>query len=102
MFKIDFHNHFYPQPYLAELEKGETWVGLQKNEAGQSLIIYSGDYNIIVPEHYDPEARLEAMAAAGIDMQVLTLTTPGVHVESVAKGIALAQLINDVFAIFEL
>jgi aminocarboxymuconate-semialdehyde decarboxylase len=62
------------------------------------LIAYSGDYNIIVPEHYDPEARLEALNAAGIDMQVLTLTTPGVHVESPEKGLYLAQGVNDAFA----
>ena len=38
------------------------------------------------------------MDAAGVDMQVLTLTTPGVHVESAARGVALASLVNDAFA----
>jgi aminocarboxymuconate-semialdehyde decarboxylase len=98
MLKIDFHNHFYPTPYLAELQKGDTWVGLQKDGAGQTIIAYAGDYNIIVPEHYDPEARLQALDAAGIDMQVLTLTTPGVHVENPEKGHSLAQRVNEAFA----
>ncbi len=96
--KIDFHNHIYPQAYLNELEKGATRASVQKDAQGRTLLINKGDYNIIVPGHYSPEARIEAMDAAGVEMQVLTLTTPGVHIEENAQGIALAQLVNDSFA----
>jgi hypothetical protein len=37
MLKIDFHNHFYPTPYLAELEKGDTWVGVQNEDKAKIL-----------------------------------------------------------------
>src|SRR5262245_13957468 len=95
---IDFHNHFYPMAYLAELEKGNTKATVQKDNEGRTLMVYAGDYNIIVPEHYDPAARLAALDAVGIDMQVLTLTTPGVQFEPPALGLALAQRVNDAFA----
>ena len=57
-----------------------------------------GDYNIIVEEHHNPVARSEAMARAGVDMQCLTLTVPGVHSESARMGVQLAQIVNDGFA----
>jgi aminocarboxymuconate-semialdehyde decarboxylase len=98
MLKIDFHNHFYPAAYLQALEKGDTHATVQKDGQGRTLLVYAGDYNIIVPEHYDPEARIAALDKVGMDMQVLTLTTPGVHIETPARGLALAQRVNDAFA----
>ena len=41
------------------------------------------------------EDRLEAMKDCGVDMQVITLTTPGVEREEVERGIKLARLTND-------
>lgn len=61
-------------------------------------MVYAGDYNIIVSGHRSPETRIKAMDAAGVDMQVLTLTTPGVHIETRSRGVALASLVNDAFA----
>ncbi len=96
--KIDFHNHIYPEVYLAELEKGNTRAVVQKDAAGRTILLNDGDYNIIVAGHRHPEARIEAMDAAGVDMQLLTLTTPGVHIEDKTQGVALARLVNDAFA----
>lgn len=95
---IDFHNHLYPQAYLAELEKGNSRAVVERDANGRMRLINTGDYNIIVDGHYVPEARIEAMDAAGVDMQVLTLTTPGVHIEPAERGAALARLVNDSFA----
>ena len=96
--RIDFHNHFYPEPYLAELDKGQTRATVEKDDEGQTLLVYAGDYNIIVSGHRNPEARIEDMDAAGVDMHVLSLTTPGVHIETRSQGVALARLVNDAFA----
>ena len=43
------------------------------------------------------EDRLKAMATCGVDMQVITLTTPGVERESSERGIKLARLTNDAY-----
>lgn len=96
--KIDFHNHLYPEPYLAELERGRTRITVQRDDEGRTLLVYAGDYNIIVSGHRSPEARIAAMDAAGVDMHVLSLTTPGVHIETKSQGLALASLVNDAFA----
>ncbi|MFQ6016497.1 MAG: amidohydrolase family protein [Anaerolineae bacterium] len=96
--KVDFHNHFYPPQYLAELEKGDTRAKVERDEHGQLLLFYAGDYNVIVRTHRDAEERIREMERCGVDMQVLTLTTPGVHIEEPKQGVALARVVNDAFA----
>lgn len=59
------------------------------------MISYEGDYNIIVGPHVDLEQRLEAMDKFGIDIEVLTLTTPGVEREPPERGKRLARIAND-------
>lgn len=95
---IDFHNHFYPEGYIRELNTGEGYARVSKDKEGRDAIEYSGDYNIVVGPHVKIEDRLEAMARCGIDMQVLSLTTPGVEREKPDRGIKLARLANDGFA----
>ncbi len=41
------------------------------------------------------DGRIEAMDAAGIDMQLLSVTSPGVQVYDAAKGSELAQSVNE-------
>jgi aminocarboxymuconate-semialdehyde decarboxylase len=95
---IDFHNHFFPKVYLDELKHGTYLAKVEQNASGQTVMTQNGDYNIIVEEHYDPDARCIALDAAGVDMQVLTMTVPGVHSEAPQQGIRLAQIVNDGFA----
>jgi aminocarboxymuconate-semialdehyde decarboxylase len=94
---VDFHSHFYPEAYMKELEKESGYATLRKDEQGRLLLEYTGDYNIVVGPHIKLEDRLKAMDKCGIDMQVLTLTTPGVERERVERGIRLARLTNDEF-----
>jgi aminocarboxymuconate-semialdehyde decarboxylase len=95
---VDFHNHYYPDAYLAELRKGDTVARLQTDADGRLLLHYPGDYNVVVKGHRDLDERIRVMDEAGIDVQAFSLTTPGVHVEERERGIALARLVNDEFA----
>lgn len=94
---VDFHNHFFPMSYLQELQKGQSQAKLGRNSDGQLMMSLSGDYSIILETHHNAVARLEAMDAAGVDVQCLTLTVPGVHSEAAAQGVHLARLVNDGF-----
>jgi len=94
---VDFHSHFYPEAYMNELKKEKGYANLRKDPQGRLLLEYTGDYNIVVGPHVKLEDRLKAMDKAGIDMQVLTLTTPGVEREKAERGIRLAKLTNDEF-----
>ncbi|MEX1181964.1 MAG: amidohydrolase family protein, partial [Gemmatimonadota bacterium] len=95
---VDFHNHYYPDAYLRELERGDTTARLEHDADGRMLLHYPGDYNVVVTGHRDLDERIRMMDAADVDVHAFSLTTPGVHVEERERGIALARLVNDEFA----
>jgi aminocarboxymuconate-semialdehyde decarboxylase len=95
---IDVHNHFYPPEYLHALESGDSIVTLTFDEAGNPCVHYPGDYNVCVPGHRDIDFRQRELEREGVDTQVLSLTTPGTHVEPPDRAVRLARLVNDAFA----
>jgi aminocarboxymuconate-semialdehyde decarboxylase len=95
---IDFHNHYYPPAYLDALRTGPSAVRVTIDEDGNPRLHYPGDYNIAVPGHRDIDYRERVLIEHGVDTQVLTLTTPGTHLESLATAARLATLVNDAFA----
>lgn len=95
---IDFHNHFYPPAYLEAIQVGPSSIKVTFDDASNPLLHYPGDYNIVVPGHRDVDFRTQILDKAGVDMQVLTMTTPGTHVESPQRAIELARIVNDEFA----
>jgi aminocarboxymuconate-semialdehyde decarboxylase len=97
---IDFHNHFYPPEYVDALESSTfaSRVKVTHDAEGNPCVHYPGDYNILVPGHRDIEYRQRVLDEHGVNTQVLTFTTPGVHVESPELAIRLATMVNDAFA----
>ena len=95
---IDFHNHYYPDAYLNELERGNTNARLERDGQGRLLVHYPGDYNVVAHGHRDLDEKIRAMDEAGVDVHAFSLTTPGVHIEARERGIALARIVNDEFA----
>ncbi|MGH2372712.1 MAG: amidohydrolase family protein, partial [bacterium] len=95
---IDIHNHFYPPAYLDALTSTPTNVRVTVDAEGNPLLHYPGDYNIVVRGHRDIAYREQVLIEAGVDRQVLTLTTPGTHVEAPERAADLARLVNDAFA----
>ena len=95
---IDFHNHYYPPAYLDALERGPSAVRVTRDAAGNPCVHYPGDFNVCVPGHRDIDYREQVLRDAGVDTQVMTLTTPGTHVEESATAVRLAKLVNDAFA----
>ncbi|UCE40758.1 MAG: amidohydrolase [Candidatus Aminicenantes bacterium] len=92
---IDFHNHFYPPEYLEAIQIGPSNVKITFDADNNPLLHYPGDYNIVVRGHRDIEYRAEVLEKAGVDKQILTFTTPGTHVESPARSVELARLVNN-------
>jgi aminocarboxymuconate-semialdehyde decarboxylase len=95
---IDMHNHFYPPEYLEAIQTGPSNIKVTYDINNNPLLHYPGDYNIIVRGHRDINFRSEVLEEAGVDMQVLTFTTPGVHIESPERAVELARMVNDNFA----
>jgi aminocarboxymuconate-semialdehyde decarboxylase len=95
---IDVHNHFYPPEYLDALRSGDSVVRVTTDEAGNPCVHYPGDYNVAVRGHRDIAYRADVLAREEIDTQIITLTTPGTHVEEPQRAVRLARLVNDAFA----
>lgn len=95
---IDFHNHFYPPEYVEAIQKGPSNVKVTFDEDNNPLLHYPGDYNILVPEHRDIDFREDALRKEGIDMQILTFTTPGTQIETPERSVELARIVNNSFA----
>lgn len=95
---IDFHNHYYPPAYLEALQAGPSNIKITFDQDDNPLLHYPGDYNILVPGHRDIVFRETVLAQAGVDKQVITMTTPGTHVEEPKRAVELARIVNDSFA----
>jgi len=95
---IDIHNHYYPPAYLDALREPDSVVRLTEDDAGNPVVHYPGDYNVAVRGHRDIAYRQSVLERDGVDTQVITLTTPGTHVEAPARAVRLARLVNDAFA----
>jgi aminocarboxymuconate-semialdehyde decarboxylase len=95
---IDFHNHYYPPAYLDALRSGPSTVKVTTDAEGNPCLHYPGDYNVAVPGHRDIDYRERVLIEHRVDTQVITLTTPGTHVETPETAVRLARLVNDAFA----
>jgi aminocarboxymuconate-semialdehyde decarboxylase len=95
---IDVHNHFYPPEYLEALHDRDSFVRVTLDEAGNPCVHYPGDYNVAVRGHRDIAYRASVLARDGVDTQIISLTTPGTHVEEPRRAVRLARLVNDAFA----
>ncbi len=95
---VDFHSHFYPPAYLDALKGGRSHVRVVVDADGNPVLHYPGDYNVAVQGHRDLAFRETVLEREGVGAQVLTLTTPGTHVETPARAVELARLVNDALA----
>jgi len=97
---IDVHNHLYPREWLDYLET-RTQSPRMERTGPTSMIIYWQDVivsHIFKPGHYDPEARIEDMDKAGIDVQILSYTIPDVDLLAANESVTWARKINDYYA----
>ena len=102
MRKIDFETHFVTEDYVRVMEENQGYPRYIINrETGNRRLYYADDVGeplgdtLLNKLHDTGEQRLKDMDAAGIDVQVLSLTTPGVEQFDPAQGTALARQIND-------
>src|SRR5438132_14345798 len=89
---IDVHSHFYPRPYLEqlmELNRGDASVW--GRSAARTL---SGQIKED-QRMWDIEAHLGDMDAAGVDVDVLSLSVPHPYFDEPTPTVELAHLGNN-------
>jgi len=96
--KIDVHSHLFDQRYFDamwqdfELERSTT-------PQGQTLMRRNGyTYMWYRDSFFDVEHRLRVMDKQGIDMRVLSLSSPNVYDWQGARQVEMARLMNDATA----
>jgi aminocarboxymuconate-semialdehyde decarboxylase len=96
--RVDVHTHAYPPDYLkAVLDSGRFEAEHGTND--QLILREKGSRFLTITQRADDLAvRVEEMDAAGVDLQVLSLSIPQVYFLDGEASVSLARHCNDYFA----
>ena len=99
MKRIAIEEHFYTPAYEQYLRGGDSFPKLETKIENGSKVDYLG-FTVLAPGVVDAlldtaEGRLKSMDEAGVDIQVLSLMSPGVEVLDSATAISIARQAND-------
>jgi aminocarboxymuconate-semialdehyde decarboxylase len=93
---VDVHTHMLNDAYLALLKKHGGSYKVNKVAGGQTGILKDGaPFMTLMPGMFDYELRLRAMDAAGVDLAIVTLTSPNVYWGSARQSLEAARAVND-------
>ena len=95
---IDLHAHYFPDPWLKLVEAEGARDGMRLTHTdGGGLLFTSDKISLASPPEIAAslESRTKAMDLKGVDIQVLSLTSPMVSWASPDLGARLSQAFND-------
>ncbi|WP_158290138.1 amidohydrolase family protein [Ramlibacter sp. WS9] len=94
MMKIDIHAHIVDRSYIARLELHGSMTRIA--EDGKTFLKRDGDTSVWWREDmFDVDARLSEMDRLGIDIRILSLSTPNVYEWTGAEQVHVARDMND-------
>ncbi len=97
--KIDLHTHYYPAVYFDKIRDLPSEFSFAKSSSGQTIIKYRGArFFGVTPPMTDVARRLEDMDRVGIDVEVISLSTPNVFFTDAAHQPDIARMANDAYA----
>jgi aminocarboxymuconate-semialdehyde decarboxylase len=96
--KIDIHAHQVDRHYLEELQ-GLLRLAPERTSDGKTLLRHHG-YTLAWsrPDMFDVDHRLREMDRKGIDLRVLSLSTPNVYPWTGAAQVRMTRHVNDELA----
>lgn len=96
--KIDIHAHVVERRYVEELA-ADAGLEPEAVPGGQTLLRKDGHtYAWYREAMFDLDARLREMDAKGVDLRILSLSTPNVYAWRGARQVEVARRMNDVTA----
>lgn len=96
--RIDVHAHAQPPEYLDILKSSGRYEVGGDEETGLIIMEKGSRFLTITPQMHDVEQRIADMDRHGIDMQILSVTTPQVYFLTDQPAIDLARRCNDYLA----
>uniref|UniRef100_A0A831TIS3 Amidohydrolase n=1 Tax=Thermorudis peleae TaxID=1382356 RepID=A0A831TIS3_9BACT len=96
--RIDVHTHVQPPEFLEALVASGRYE-CHQDDAGHIVVREKGArFLTTTPQMHDPAQRVEEMDASGIDVQIVSVTTPQVYFLQGQACIDLARRCNDYLA----
>jgi aminocarboxymuconate-semialdehyde decarboxylase len=97
--KFDLHTHYYPPIYFDKIRDLPSEFSFDKSPSGQTIIKYRGArFFGVTPPMTDVGRRLEDMDRVGIDVEVISLSTPNVFFTDAEHQTGIARMVNDAYA----
>jgi len=97
--KFDLHTHYYPPIYFDKIREFPSEFSFDKSPSGQTIITYRGArFFGVTPPMTDVAKRLEDMDRVGIDVEVVSLSTPNVFFTDAQHQPEIARIVNDAYA----
>ena len=97
---IDVHSHMFTKNWLELLRRhgGPDYEVAPSLDSPDTVHYRGASFNVLEPQHFDFEARMEKMAAAGVDMAIISLPAPSVFWGGGEISLEAAQSVNNDFA----
>jgi len=97
--KLDIHTHHYTQGFFQKIRESGGHFSFTTDPNGRSIITYDGArFFGVQPPMTDVAKRLEDMDRVGIDVAVVSLSTPNVFFVDAAGQPEVAKMMNDAYA----
>jgi aminocarboxymuconate-semialdehyde decarboxylase len=97
--KFDLHTHYYPPIYFDKIRELPSEFSFDKSPSGQTIITYRGArFFGVTPPMTDVAKRLEDMDRVGIDVEVVSLSTPNLFFTDAQHQPEIARIVNDAYA----
>src|SRR6476469_6488973 len=97
--KLDLHTHFYTAKYFQTIRDLPSEFSFAQSSTGQTIITYRGArFFGVTPAMTDVSQRIEDMDRVGIDIEVVSLSTPNVFFTTPEHQPRVARMINDSYA----
>ena len=97
--KLDLHTHYYPSIYFDKIRELPSEFSFGQSPSGQTIITYRGArFFGVTPAMTDVALRLEDMDRVGIDVEVVSLSTPNVFFADAQHQPEIARMVNDAYA----
>jgi len=97
--RIDIHTHYYPEAFFQKIRELPGEFTFDKDPTGRTIIKYRGArFFGIQPPMTDVGKRLEDMDRVGIDIEVISLSTPNVFFADEQHQPEIARMVNDAYA----
>src|SRR6185295_2936572 len=97
--KIDLHTHYYPETFFQLLRDIPSEFSFAKDPTGRTIITHRGArFFGVTPPMSDPNKLLEDMDRVGIDVEVISLSTPNIFFADHTHQTEVARILNDAYA----